>query len=374
MTTETGESSLRLRAGEWIEVRSKEEILRTLDANGRLDNLPFMPEMFQYCGRKFRVFRRAHKTCDTVNQTGGRRMWNTVHLDETRCDGSGHGGCEAACLLFWKEAWLKRSDPPSPLVSIRIRRKRTEAPKVSRDGVGCTEADVVQATRTRETRDSSNPSYVCQATALPGASTLLAWWDLRQYVEDLTSGNVTLREMLGSFSFMAYWEVVKLGERSGLGLRAPLVRAYDLFQKLVGGVPFPEKRGNLPVGTDVAPCSLGLRSGDEVRVRSHEEILDVLDNSNKTRGMYFGAEEVPYCGRSFRVRSSVKKIIHEQTGRMIKLRGNPVILEGAVCAAHYADKRLFCPRAIFPFWREEWLERSEPQADEAKQKESIAAG
>ena len=36
----------KLIAGEWVEVRSKEEILRTLDGNGQLDGMPFMPEMF----------------------------------------------------------------------------------------------------------------------------------------------------------------------------------------------------------------------------------------------------------------------------------------------------------------------------------------
>ena len=49
-----------------MEVRSKEEILRSLDKNGRLQELPFMPQMFQYCGKRFRVFKRAHKTCDTT--------------------------------------------------------------------------------------------------------------------------------------------------------------------------------------------------------------------------------------------------------------------------------------------------------------------
>jgi hypothetical protein len=36
-------------AGDWVEVRSKEEILRTLDA-GPVDDLPFMPQMFRYSG------------------------------------------------------------------------------------------------------------------------------------------------------------------------------------------------------------------------------------------------------------------------------------------------------------------------------------
>ncbi len=100
---------LDLKAGEWVEVRSQEEILATLDEKGWLEGLPFMPEMLQYCGQKLRVYKRADKTCDTVVPWSIRRMENAVHL-ETRCDGSGHGGCEAGCLIFWKEAWLKRAE------------------------------------------------------------------------------------------------------------------------------------------------------------------------------------------------------------------------------------------------------------------------
>src|SRR5262249_30747550 len=58
--------------GDWVEVRSKDEILRTLDKNGQLDGLPFMPEMFKFCGRQLRVYKRAHKTCDTVHEYKGR--------------------------------------------------------------------------------------------------------------------------------------------------------------------------------------------------------------------------------------------------------------------------------------------------------------
>ena len=64
----------RLCAGEWVKVRSKEEILRTLDANGRLDELPFMPEMLEYCGKTLQVGKRAHKTCDPAVGIGGRKM------------------------------------------------------------------------------------------------------------------------------------------------------------------------------------------------------------------------------------------------------------------------------------------------------------
>lgn len=44
-----------LRAGDWVAVKGPSEIAETLDADGALDGLPFMPEMIQYCGRRYRV-------------------------------------------------------------------------------------------------------------------------------------------------------------------------------------------------------------------------------------------------------------------------------------------------------------------------------
>jgi len=97
---------LKLRVGDWVEVRSAEEILCTLDRKGRLEGLPFMPQMFQYCGKRFKVFKRAHKTCDWVYSVKSRQLVNGIHLN-LRCDGEAYGGCQSACLIFWKEAWLK---------------------------------------------------------------------------------------------------------------------------------------------------------------------------------------------------------------------------------------------------------------------------
>src|SRR5208282_5532262 len=69
-----------------------------------------MPEMFQYCGQRLRVFKRSDKTCDYIQGWSIRRMKDSVHLEGVRCDGSGHDGCQAGCLIFWKEAWLKRAE------------------------------------------------------------------------------------------------------------------------------------------------------------------------------------------------------------------------------------------------------------------------
>src|SRR5436190_8445707 len=105
---------LNLRVGELVRVKSAAEILATLDERGELESLPFMPEMLRFCGKRFRVYRRADKACDTIDWGALRRMENAVHLAQLRCDGCAHGGCQQGCLLYWKEAWLERAARDEP--------------------------------------------------------------------------------------------------------------------------------------------------------------------------------------------------------------------------------------------------------------------
>src|SRR5262249_5089117 len=105
---------LDLKVGDWVMVRSADEIQATLDANARFEEVPFMPQMLQRCGRKFQVRKRAHKLCDTAFGTGGREMTDAVFLNDTRCDGDNYGGCELRCTIIWKEAWLRRADASEP--------------------------------------------------------------------------------------------------------------------------------------------------------------------------------------------------------------------------------------------------------------------
>ena len=78
---------------------------------------------------------------------------------------------------------------------------------------------------------------------------------------------------------------------------------------------------------------------------------------NSNRGLTFDAEVVMFCGNTYRVRARVQRFIDEATGRMKTLKTPAVILEGAYCRACYSDQRFFCPRSIFAWWREIWLEK-----------------
>jgi hypothetical protein len=345
VSVNTKAKSSKLRVGDWVEVRSKDEILSTLDSEGCLDGMPFMPEMFAFCGKRFRVYKRAHKTCDTVFPVRGRSVTDAVHL-ETRCDGSLHGGCEASCLIFWKLAWLQ------PLTG-NVTRNGNPGPSVS-------EYTAVDAFRNTQTVDSKSgcPKFVCQATQLPYATTNLEWWDIHQYIEDYTSGNVGLGRMISGFVYMIFYAL----SRAGIGLGRPMRWFYDKFHLLWRGTPFPRKRGTIPDGQLTPTAMLELRPGELVRIKSYEEILKTLNTRNTNRGLYFDAEEVPYCGGEFKVLRRVSRIIDEKTGLMQEMKTPSVILESVICESRYSECRLFCPRSIYPYWREIWLERVKPDA------------
>jgi hypothetical protein len=346
----------KFKAGDWVEVCSKEEILQTLDTNGQLDGMPFMPEMFEFCGKRFQVYKRAHKTCDTVFPIRSRRVSRAVHL-ETRCNGTAHGGCQAGCSIFWKEAWLKPLDP-GQVESEKTPRLVNISPAAS-----CTEAQVWAGTE-RPTGDTA-PTYVCQTTRLPYATSDLQWWDVRQYIEDYSSGNVTLAQMFMGLLYSTYYHL----SQSGIGLGRPMRWLYERVSWLWGRTLFPRAAGTIPDGEKTPLSPINLQPGELVRVKSHEEILRTLTVTSKNRGLSWDAEMVPYCGGTYRVLKRVEKIIDEKTGKMQDMKNPCIILDSVTCQARYSGCRMFCPRALYPFWREAWLERVGTETDRPEEME-----
>jgi len=108
-------ATLGLKPGEWVRVKSEAEILATLDGSGKTRGMLFMPQMKQYCGRTFRVYKRVENIIFEESHTR-RRLKDTVLLEGLICDGEGYG-CDRSCFFFWREDWLTRVDgPDSPRV------------------------------------------------------------------------------------------------------------------------------------------------------------------------------------------------------------------------------------------------------------------
>jgi hypothetical protein len=295
-----------------------------------------------------RVSKRAHKTCDPALGIGGRKMASAVHLENNRCNGSAHDGCEAGCLIFWKEAWLRRVDS-EPATHNRAPSRHGESSK----RVQCTEDTLLSGVSISALPGESGPTYVCQNTQVKFATQPLQWWDALQYVEDYTSGNVRLSQLAAGFLYFLWRTVAE----TGLGVSSTMRWIYDRFQRAVGGSPYPLRPFGVPKGTLTPKAQLDLKQGELVRVKPHSEILKTLDCNYRNRGLYFDPEMVPFTEREYEVDRRVTQIIDERTGKMLRFKTDAVILKNVVCEARYAICRRFCPRAIYPYWREIWLER-----------------
>lgn len=316
-------TSRKLHAGDWVEVRSTQEILATLDSRGTLTGLPFMPEMLAFCGKRFHVWKRADKTCSEGNGGNIRKVHDTVHLKELRCDGSTHGGCDAGCLLFWHERWLRRLEGPEPSSPLKPESSETITTE-------CTLDTLTRATRRAlASPGDSEDSFCCQSTEINSFSSPLPWWHATQYVRDLRSRNVTVLEFVAGI----------------------FIGLYNRVQHLRRGRQFRSVTGD---NAKTPRAGATLSAGDLVQVKSTAEIGRTLDRRGKNCGLSFRPVMVPYCEGQYRVLRRVDKIVDPRTGKMVFLGGNCVILDGVACTGR--DRR-FCPRAVYWFWRDLWLSK-----------------
>jgi len=298
--------------GERVVVRSAQEILATLDADGRLDAMPFMPEMIAYIGREMQVARRIQRTC--VEGPGLRRLDDAVALESgaleaARCDGAMHDGCQRGCMIFWKAAWLR---PAGQAVKI--------------DPIA--EADAIKRLAAFRTRIGD--AYTCQSTQLEAATHTLPNLHIEQLMREVQDGDMRAS-----------------------GLARIVVRA--IVNRLRTAVGLAEL--GLIVGATVKASKgeLGLTVGDWVRVKSQEEVRAALDPRSRNRGLTFEPEMTRYIGSVHRVAQVVERIIDERKGKMVSL-DRTVVLDQVYCEG-LCNKA--CPRKNPLFWREAWLERVE---------------
>jgi len=297
--------------GDRVEVRSREEIQKTLDESGCLDGLPFMPEMAAFCGQQAWVFRGVDKIYDYGRSKRLRRLRNVVLLGGLRCDGSAHDGCHASCYLLWKRAWLRNvtnGAPPGnghqrPIPAARTGRTEPEGPV-------------------------KPPRYTCQYTQLAVASTPMSHWDIRQDVRPLLVGNVTVRAFCVAVLTRLFNEVQEA--RHGTGYPAPWRGPLARTPRVVHGV--------VP--------------GDRVQVLRRDEIAATLDARGRNRGLWFDDDMIKRCGHSYRVLKRVERLIDDATGQMREMKAPCLLLDGAYASGEF---HRLCAQHDYPFWREVWL-------------------
>ena len=306
-------------AGDLVEVCSAAEIAATLDADGRLDGMPFMPEMAGFCGQKLRVSRRADKTC-VEGYYGLRKLGGAVLLDEARCNGAAHDGCQRNCQIFWNEAWLKPAGADGATV------------------IGDLRAETAARQQLGSAPTRKDDRYYCQSTVLGDISAPQSKWAVGHLVTDVKQGELSPVDF-----------VLMVG-------RTVVNRARGLFGLMDLGALAGSGEGD-------AKDTLKLKPGEWVRIRSSEDIKATLNEDGRNLGLSFEPEMTRYIGGVYQVDFLVQKIILEETGQMAKLN-RTVALKGLTCKGVCAKN---CPRANTLYWRESWLERVEAvDADEER--------
>jgi hypothetical protein len=304
--------SERLRPGDLVEVKTPDEILATLDAEGAVDSLPFMPEMVEFCGRRFRVSNRAVNVCFTGQHSSPRRFRNNdvVLLEDLRCSGAAHDGCQKSCMIFWRDQWLRKVSESDAQAKV--------------DGEGS------QRLRSRLKTSTGPKTYYCQSSEILKATNHLSRRErYAMCVTDVREGNCSAPEMILRIGRFALW-------------RMRLMVRGDYRQ------------GSSKVTGEV----LKLQPGELVEVKSFQEIVDTLDEKACHRGLLFMRGMRGFCGQPSRVKDRIDKIIVDGTGQMRQLR-DTVQLEGSLCGCTYQGLG-GCSRREINYWREIWLRRSGP--------------
>jgi hypothetical protein len=303
--------------GDLVEVKTPDEILETLDAAGALDHLPFMPEMLEFCGQRFRVFRRALTVC--IYEPGTPLGFNTddvVTLEGVRCSGAAHDGCQKSCLVFWRDAWLRKVDQTAAQSHIDLQS--------------------IEQLRARLPVSTGPGSYYCQASELKRATHSLSRRErIEGYLVGLRAGNFGAAQMARSTAIGLFWR-----------MRMMFLGVYP--------------RGNSRL---TSTESLNLQPGEWVEVKSMRSIMETLDKHGSNRGLRFSPDMRLLCGRRLRVRARLDDIIVDGTGKMRQLR-NTVSLEDSTCACAYMGFGMDgCSRCELTYWREIWLRRLDRSND-----------
>jgi hypothetical protein len=302
--------SEKLRPGDIVEVKAPEEILQTLDANGALDNLPFMPEMIPYCGKRFQVSRRALNTCVSGPSAGmrGFTKHDVVLLAGLRCSGADHDGCQKGCVIFWREAWLRKVENTEKSNAVDLKGN-----------------DQLRARLNTLVRPNV---YFCQASELLKITEPVSRRErIPNILREVRAGNCSPFEMAQRIGIWLLWR-----------MRRMILGPYGAGNK-----------------KSTPTESLNLQPGDRVEVKAMDDIIETLNGTARNRGLTFFPIMRLLCGHEQRVERRLDRLIVDGTGEMRQMH-NTVCLEGSHCGCSY-EAFGGCPRDEYAYWREIWVRR-----------------
>jgi hypothetical protein len=98
----------KMNAGNWVRVRSREEIQSMLDPFNETNGCAFLEDMYKYCDTKQRVFKSMERFLDERDYKV-KKVRGVILLENVICSGTpAFGRCDRSCFLFWREEWLEK--------------------------------------------------------------------------------------------------------------------------------------------------------------------------------------------------------------------------------------------------------------------------
>jgi hypothetical protein len=99
--------------GDFVCVRSREEVESTLDNWGELKGCRFFEDMWKYCSTVQCVLKAVERFVDERDYRV-KKARGLFILDGLICEGTpDFGRCDRACYYFWREEWLEMTDRES---------------------------------------------------------------------------------------------------------------------------------------------------------------------------------------------------------------------------------------------------------------------
>ncbi len=302
-----------LITGDLVQIKSWNAIAATLNEHGRLAELPFMPEMLGMCGKRARVFRCAHRIFDYRKTRRMRHMDGAVLLIAAVCDGSNHGGCDAACHTIWNAQWLSRITADETAADTALAPQPADPAHIAALHFG-----------------THPPRYACQLTQLHSASQPVADWSVANFLRPLVAGNVAPAAF--AIACLTDW--------------------FNTVQQMRGGHGFPAFEAGGQSAPD--PEEPLLEAGDQVVVRFSAEIRATLDGQLVHRGLGFELDMLKHCGHRYTVQSRIRRLIDIVSGEMRTMRTPAYLLRDV----HFTGERQFFNAQYEPlFWRGVWLKK-----------------
>ena len=303
----TKRNEVQFSRGSFVRVKSREKILQNLDALNKRNGCLFMDQMWECCGKEFKVLKIINNYFDEYQYKMYKTKSSLYLLEGLICNGTSetlNGHCDRSCYLLWHGDWLENTDGKNKHDDEEIKiASLPESEQICSDLY-------------------PKDQFFCQLTN----------------IHEIVKKNSVLNE------FFQYTANI---------ISSIKTRIVIILRKISGSTLAADAMADRKKGSQAE-----LQVGDFVKIKSASEIKKFLDKQGKYKGCGFAREMYVHCDKTYKVLKPVSYFYDEAKQKISKAK-SIVILENVNCNGSFRLYPMRCDRMCFYFWRTEWLEKIE---------------